>query len=377
MSESKYKILHLASFKGNIGDIANHVGFYNLLDSVFDSAYTIDKAEIRDFYYCNKNRVFDYDFINTINQYDLFVIGGGAFFHPEWDCSSTGTTIDIKDEIFDCINTKVLFNGLGCLFTPRSKQKAISKCSRFLEHILPNNNVLFTVRNDGSFQDIKRIVSQDIMSYIHEVPDSGFFTNWDNLDFNNCVKKPYVAISIGEDDEMFNDKVFVESFAANLEEILNNNKNLKIIFVPHVITDVDAISQIISSFHDYALKLRLFCAPFYCSNKNNVAQIFNIYANAELVLAMRFHANVCPHSFLTPTIGFSTKNSVIGLYNTLSNKSINFDMSSSTVDDLFSYANRCLIKKIEPPILSSETIEHLNNMRNNYRKLLKDFLFNC
>ena len=47
----KLKTLHLASFEGNIGDNANHNGFYKHLQQNKLFTFNIDKLEIREFYW--------------------------------------------------------------------------------------------------------------------------------------------------------------------------------------------------------------------------------------------------------------------------------------------------------------------------------------
>ncbi len=45
------KILHIASFQGNIGDNASHIGFYNILDSIVKN-YKVEKLGLlRSIYY--------------------------------------------------------------------------------------------------------------------------------------------------------------------------------------------------------------------------------------------------------------------------------------------------------------------------------------
>ena len=44
------KLLHIASFTGNIGDNCSHNGFRNILDSIDFKVNKLKKLEIRDFY---------------------------------------------------------------------------------------------------------------------------------------------------------------------------------------------------------------------------------------------------------------------------------------------------------------------------------------
>ena len=74
------KVAHIASFKGNIGDILNHEGFYYSFDDILSNAI-IDKFEIRRFYLNASDRLyFDSSFAKKLNSYDLIILGGGGFF---------------------------------------------------------------------------------------------------------------------------------------------------------------------------------------------------------------------------------------------------------------------------------------------------------
>lgn len=74
------KALHLASFNGNIGDIANHRGFYNMFCKYVDKKVEFVPLEMREFYRSWNIRKYDEEFINYINTFDVFIIGGGSFF---------------------------------------------------------------------------------------------------------------------------------------------------------------------------------------------------------------------------------------------------------------------------------------------------------
>ena len=69
------KILHLASFNGNIGDNASHKGLEYILNK-FLKSYKLTKIEMRNFYgtYRLKDKKsFNQDFINLVNKFDLFI----------------------------------------------------------------------------------------------------------------------------------------------------------------------------------------------------------------------------------------------------------------------------------------------------------------
>ena len=113
MSASKRRlcVLHLASFAGNIGDLANHAGARRMLAERLGFALEFTDLEIREFYW--KQRSFDDAFVEYANGFDLLIIGGGNYFELWVDHSATGTSIDITPERLAKLKVPTLFFALG------------------------------------------------------------------------------------------------------------------------------------------------------------------------------------------------------------------------------------------------------------------------
>ena len=60
------KILHLASFTGNIGDNFNHLGFRSWFTKTTKIQPSWENLEIRDFYW--KKKSYDHDFANYVKS---------------------------------------------------------------------------------------------------------------------------------------------------------------------------------------------------------------------------------------------------------------------------------------------------------------------
>ncbi len=168
------KVLQIAGFDGNIGDIANHNGFRASLTRYFpERSFRFDDLEMRSFYKSAGINRFDPRFASMANEYDLVVIGGGGFFDLRWDYSDTGTTIDLPEEISAMIKTPILFNCLG--YWERVADGSLyEKFEDFLKRTISNDRMFLTVRNDGSYESI---VSRYPFAEgkIREIPDGGFF----------------------------------------------------------------------------------------------------------------------------------------------------------------------------------------------------------
>lgn len=104
-------IVHIASHKGNIGDLINHQGFYSLFQN---EKFKITKIELRDFYFSTPNRkLFNCDLADYINTFDLCIFGGGGFFDVQWPESESGTTLNLSSSFLEEITIPVLFNCMG------------------------------------------------------------------------------------------------------------------------------------------------------------------------------------------------------------------------------------------------------------------------
>ena len=91
------KILHIASFKGNIGDNANHIGFRDWFEKLVKHTVEWENIEIREFY--RSKRKWDNGFAKEANAYDLVIIGGGNYFELWVEKSPSGTSIEISPEV--------------------------------------------------------------------------------------------------------------------------------------------------------------------------------------------------------------------------------------------------------------------------------------
>ena len=152
------KTLHLASFIGNIGDNANHNGFYNFLFQNKDFKFEIDRLEIREFYW--KKRFFDKSFVDLVNQYDLLIIGGGNYFELWVENSPTGTSIAIELELLKQIKTPILFNALGVDPGQGISKINIQKFRNFLDLLIERKDFI-SIRNDGAKDTIIEYIGKE------------------------------------------------------------------------------------------------------------------------------------------------------------------------------------------------------------------------
>ena len=189
------KTLHLASFDGNIGDNANHYGFYKYFNKDKNFKFDIDELEIREFYW--KKMFFDKSFVELVNSYDLLIVGGGNYFELWVEDSPTGTSIAIELELLEQIETPILFNALGVDPGQGASEKNIKKFKNFLDALIERNDFI-SIRNDGAKKAIIDYVGEKYLEYINYTPDAGFFVDV-NEPSEYYKNKKYLAINIAYD----------------------------------------------------------------------------------------------------------------------------------------------------------------------------------
>ncbi|CAK7063179.1 polysaccharide pyruvyl transferase family protein [Tissierella sp.] len=302
------KVLHLASFTGNIGDESNHNGFRRKLKENIQCNFIYTNLEMRNFYKSWGLMKFDDDFVKLCNNHDLVIIGGGNFLELCWDYSETGTTFDISIERLTKIKTPIVINAIGVDDGKGISQQNINKFKRFLDYTLNSGRILFSVRNDGSKHILYKYFSDSNLDKVHVVPDGGFFIETKNFDHIEYAKgKINIGINIGGDmaDIRFHngEDVFCKNFGEFINNILFNDERINITFMPHIFSDVGIAARIMEYIKDEHRRNRISVAPLLNGNLDGGQYIFDLYKKMDLILGMRFHANVCAIGQNIPNIG--------------------------------------------------------------------------
>ena len=307
------KALQVASFNGNIGDCANHTGFRQELKKWMpDIEYS--NLEMRNFYHSWNKCKFDESFAEMANQYDLLIFGGGGFFELKWDYSATGTTIDLSHEILALINTPILFNCIGTSVAKGASEQAVAKFDSFLSEVIERGDFV-TVRNDGSYELLNKLYQNKYSDKILRVPDGGFFCvpahyeqplivhGYKNICINIAGDMPEIRFP-GE--EKLDRAGFVSEMAEFCNRILERDEKIRLIFVPHILSDLKIISELMGLISDWFLRMRVTCAGCYNGEATGGLVNFDLYRKCDLVLGMRYHANVVPIGMNIPTIMLGT-----------------------------------------------------------------------
>ncbi len=374
------KILHVASFVGNIGDNASHMGFNVILNSFFDS-FTVVRLEIRKFYKSytlhDKQR-FDLDFIRYANTFDLLIIGGGGFLDYWVKDSATGTTIDINPKLLEKFSVPTLITSVGCIPHKIVPEENIKKFRSFLDCALMNPKIKIAVRTDGSVKSFQREVGGQYLDDIQEVLDSAFFYQCENPGKVYPIQSNYVAVNITDDQiRMRNHRPIISDVDLYYGEISKSIDYIAgecgkyIVFIPHIYSDLRAISELMSRLDNWLVRTKVAVSP--CVQKNEGANYnFALYKNADFILGSRYHANVCPLSFGKNVIGLAALERIQYLYEYLNNASSCVLLEAEFSEKLIATILHANSEHAKPAYL--DTLEKSREATLAiYRKIFKDF----
>lgn len=380
VSSNPMRVLHVASFTGNIGDNANHIGFRPWFQSQVGRPVEWTSLEIREFYW--KEREWDDTFVALANTYDLVVIGGGNYFELWVESSPTGTSIAIAPQIFAKLTVPIFFNALGVDPGQGVPEVSLVRFTAFLDTLLADSCFLVSVRNDGAHDNFRHYLGDERANAVHRVPDGGFFTPTPEpanksdgvyrIGVNIASDMPEVRFrGFGSDNAISG---FVNEFAKTIQTLNQNHPQAEFVLFPHIFRDIEIISQLMSQLPDRLRRTRLSVAPYGCGDQAALASLA-IYASCDLVLAMRFHANVCPIGMGRQTIGLSCYPQIENLYKELNQPERAIDVSQpGFAEPLIIAANQALIAPETFPSSPEDALQTARVLRDDFEPEIATWL---
>jgi len=317
------RVIHLMSFCGNIGDVFSWSSFHELLTETCRTNVEFHCVEIRDFYRNCQKRRFDAEFLEEINKYDLFVIGGGLFFDVRWDYSHTGTTLDFSNSFIEGLRIPVILNGLGYMepskvleSDPVQKSNFV-KFERFIRNISNRSNWFISIRNDGSFERINKRFGNDFAALFYVVPDNGFFYSKGiaKHEFNNANIQT-IGFSIANDSFTVDDAAVAsvnklnEAIARVVKALLIQGK--RVIFFTHIPHDIEAVYHVLKCIGAESFRKNVVLAPFNPNGNIAAKELTSYYLACDAVVAMRLHSNIIALQNVIPTVALVAQGVVSG-----------------------------------------------------------------
>lgn len=315
-SKRSLRVLHLASFAGNIGDLANHAGARRMLAERLGFALEFTDLEIREFYWMQRS--FDDAFVDYANSFDLLIIGGGNYFELWVDHSATGTSIDITPERLAKLKVPTLFFALGVDTGQGYSAQSAQRFNAFMATVLERNDLFACVRNDGSTRALREVLGEQTASHIPTMPDGGFFADPAGARLADA-DSGRIGINIAGDmlERRFDRGLDTEGFLRELAEacraLMDAKPALHIDLMPHIWRDSALIAQLLPMIPDPYLRRRMAVGRLE-PGQTGLAGFLQSYRGFDLVLGMRFHANVCPIGMGVPSRGLLNYPQVERLY---------------------------------------------------------------
>ncbi|MCI5090788.1 polysaccharide pyruvyl transferase family protein [Phaeodactylibacter sp.] len=371
------KILHIASFIGNIGDNASHSGFHNLIGQELRQKLEFNQIEIRRFYQSYSRldkQLFDESFAKLSNKHDALLIGGGGFLDYWIKGSQTGTTLDISLEILEQIKVPIIIGSVGSLPHHDVPKENFRKFEKFLQYASNRDNLHILLRNDGSKTSLRNTFGEDLIENMPEILDHGFFYEPPKNDLVLKKIKPYVLINTTVDQlEMINKNknLSIAEFTKQIRRViihLLKTTEYNIVFIPHIYKDIYGFMQILENVDDYFIRSRIQIAPYLQGNAG-AETLFNLYRYSELNICMRFHANVCSLAFNQPTVGLAALPRIENVHKNLDSHNyvnLNEGMAETIIKNLTT--------GISKPGVESKLKEHKERTISVYRDILNGII---
>lgn len=308
------RILHTYCVNYNLGDHALGVGVKSILRHFLD-VDLIGETNIQ-------GTNFDESFINKINrEYDLLVIGGGGIIHGAHWPNGWFWLID-KNNIKE-IRIPFIVYGAGYNYFRGEAGIPV----RGIEHLQETNRYakFFSVRNDGSYERMKEQTGLEII----EVPDPGFHVDMDIV-YNRPVEEKYVIVQLAGDKQQYrfgegkNKLIFIQKMRKVIEYLCTR---FKVILTPHVLDDIKLCIDVAEGIKNTEVW------KFGSFAFDRVNDAIAYYKYAEMVLAMRGHAQILPIGFNVPVISLENHDKNLGLMKKLSLEKFNVNIQDAALSE--------------------------------------------
>lgn len=304
------RILHCYCLNYNWGDYALGIGTKRLLREYLPVDF-IAETNLQ-------GTVFDEYYIDEVvnKKYDLLVIGGGGIIHgAHWP---NGWFWLIREELIERIHIPFLVYGAGYNYFADEEGIPARGVSHLRKTIAAS--AFFSVRNDRSRE---RLFLKTGLN-VPEVPDPGFFVT--GMEQSSVTRlPPYVILQVANDKSLhrFSNEYEKAKFISQIRRIAETlSKEHQVIIAPHVFEDVSLSRDIAAGLKNVSVW------DFSSFAFDRCGEMLHYYRDADLVLAMRGHAQIVPIGFKTPVISISNHPKHEGLMNELGLQNYNVRLGS-------------------------------------------------
>ena len=334
INKKSLDIVHLASFSGNIGDIANHKSFRIWFQKInSDKIIKWHDIEIRHFFR-KKTYFSDYHY-SLVQNADLFVIGGGNFLELWPSNTYSGTSLPFDGRKLMSLDTPVFVNAIGVDDGQGVGKDAENLFPDFVNNLINKNNVFFSVRNDGSNKVIKRHLNPANFERLHYLPDHVFFTEIDSsvikseftiVGINLAIDMPHLRFENFASDEM----KYLKEFSKLVVNFLNDFPNTIIKFLPHMYSDLLAYSHVLENLPDEIKRERIIIGNYNTIKGSD--SYLDLYHDIDVLIATRFHSHILGLAKKIPVLSLNNYSQISKLIYELNNNGFKLESLNKILD---------------------------------------------
>lgn len=399
------RLLHLVNLNStNIGNGALIYGVERVLDEDFQEKPEFKRLAWDDYTFCFKS--FDEKFVELINSYDGLIVGAAVSFNGRAYLKNTGFRFNLPLDLWKKIKKPVVFYGISNMVWPYQRYYNLEQLKKTMTYILNNNNVIFSVREDGTKEWLEKIIGFK-SDKIFAIPDPAIYVPTKDHDHPEIVEgKKNIIISLnGEDEEyrfggrkrevfwQFFSQIMSETTIRNIwkkipgwdsskqtalkqlalaiEKISQDGK-INIILVPHYFDDYKMISEMIPYFSSSFPHRNIISAGMLRVDKTEY--FYDLYAKADLALSMRIHSMSPSIGIGTPMIALTTQTRMTAFMENagLADFAVNM-FDPKLTDKLCELINYCLNNKKEVVNKFSSSIKKMREKTGEFNKKIELF----
>ena len=243
------RVLYLTNkFSNNPGNKALLIGTIRQINELIGS----HDYEIFDLDKLSYKTITEQKFVEVCNSYDYCIVAGPIIFNGQTHYSFTGSKINISISKLKEISSKFILFGVSTRIWPLIEYHHLDKLVQFLEFIEKQRNWFFYIRDDGSLNTLKNLLSTNLA--LPKVADPALFAfnapKSLEKDVNN--KKALFVNLNGEDfKNRFGNKFkpFLEKITTSIQDLMSYGDYEKLVLQPHGPDDLEILSILSNSLN--------------------------------------------------------------------------------------------------------------------------------
>lgn len=315
--KAPFRVLHIASFAGNVGDNISHLGLRRLIGAVVGSNYVEEPLEIRRTYInygLSDKLLLDETFAELCNRFDLVVFGGGNILEPFPDTPS-GTRLSFDRRALASVSVPMLFASVGMVArSPLDADPRTAKRHRATVDFLSGHPKLEVIlRNDGSPRWLEQHYPSIAGSFQNGL-DAGFFAVTDRANRRSVHLAADMPIALNLSlDQMesalapgWTYDMMLRQIAEIVSDRLESSEDT-FEFIPHVHHDLRVFSDLMEKIPDFYARSRISVSSLQVGKKGGMETI-RAYEKVKESWSMRFHSNISAIVAEKPLLPFVAMN---------------------------------------------------------------------